>query len=52
MIDGVTGQVLQRVVEKQCEGPVHLAVTENVIVYHYFDSSNQRMLVFDVFDMC
>jgi len=38
IIDTVTGKIIHRVSQKNGKGPVHLAVTENLIVMHYFES--------------
>jgi len=37
LLDGVTGSILERLVYRGGEGPVHLAVSENNIVLEYFN---------------
>lgn len=37
LIDGVTGSIVERILHKNAEGPVHIIQSENVIVYHFWD---------------
>lgn len=37
-IDGVTGVIMDRIVHRFGAGPVHLTQSENVVVYHYWNS--------------
>mmetsp|Transcript_23336 Transcript_23336/g.34932 ORF Transcript_23336/g.34932 Transcript_23336/m.34932 type:complete len:985 (+) Transcript_23336:3-2957(+) len=45
LLDTVTGKVLHRVEQKNGQGPVHLAMTENVVIMHYF---NRKTNIYEI----
>eukprot|EP00245_Coleochaete_scutata_P017709 TRINITY_DN8832_c0_g2_i1.p1 TRINITY_DN8832_c0_g2~~TRINITY_DN8832_c0_g2_i1.p1 ORF type:complete len:1022 (-),score=187.79 TRINITY_DN8832_c0_g2_i1:311-3376(-) len=45
IIDAVSGQILYRVSHQGMQGPVHAVLSENWIVYHYFNSRMHRFEV-------
>ncbi|KAJ3694522.1 hypothetical protein LUZ60_010002 [Juncus effusus] len=52
LIDAVTGRILHRVAHHGAQGPVHSVVSENWVVYHYFNLRAHRyeMSVIEIFD--
>ncbi|CAK9207129.1 unnamed protein product [Sphagnum troendelagicum] len=42
LIDSVTGQILHRVTHPSMQGPVHAVLSENWVVYHYFNLPNHQ----------
>jgi len=40
LIDGITGKIIHRRAQKFGQGPVHLAIAENMVVAHYFNSKS------------
>jgi hypothetical protein len=45
LIDSVTGSVLLRVANRDGEGPVHLTLTENTVIFHYLNTRERRFEV-------
>ncbi|KAJ4794493.1 ER membrane protein complex subunit 1 [Rhynchospora pubera] len=52
LIDTVTGRILHRVTHQGAQGPVHAVVSENWVVYHYFNLRAHRyeMTVIEIYD--
>ncbi|CAM6027580.1 unnamed protein product [Sphagnum balticum] len=52
LIDTVTGRILHRVTHPSMQGPVHAVLSENWVVYHYFNLRNHRyeMSVLETYD--
>ncbi|XP_062231040.1 uncharacterized protein LOC133928637 [Phragmites australis] len=52
LIDAVTGRILHRVTHHGAQGPVHAVVSENWVVYHYFNLRAHRfeMAVIEIYD--
>ncbi|XP_072964279.1 uncharacterized protein [Typha angustifolia] len=52
LIDAVTGRILHRVTHQGAQGPVHAVLTENVVVYHYFNLRAHRyeISVIEIYD--
>ncbi|XP_062179551.1 uncharacterized protein LOC133884219 isoform X2 [Phragmites australis] len=52
LIDAVTGRILHRVTHHGARGPVHAVVSENWVVYHYFNLRAHRfeMAVIEIYD--
>lgn len=52
LIDTVTGRILHRVAHPNMQGPVHAVVSENWVVYHYFNLRQHRyeMSVLEIYD--
>ncbi|XP_020276336.1 ER membrane protein complex subunit 1 [Asparagus officinalis] len=52
LIDAVTGRVLHRVTHQGAQGPIHAVVSENWVVYHYFNLRAHRyeMSVIEIYD--
>ncbi|KAI1306009.1 ER membrane protein complex subunit 1 [Halotydeus destructor] len=42
LLDAVTGHVIYTTTHKRCRGPVHLAHTENSIIYSYYNDKSRR----------
>lgn len=42
LIDGVSGSMVERIIHGGGQGPVSMAMTENVVVYHYFNSESHN----------
>ncbi|KAJ7555394.1 hypothetical protein O6H91_05G035400 [Diphasiastrum complanatum] len=42
LIDTITGQVLHRVTHQDVQGPVHAVLSENWVIYHYFNLRAHR----------
>jgi hypothetical protein len=42
LIDTVTGSILDKTVQVNAEGPVHVIHSENIVVYHYLNNANYR----------
>uniref|UniRef100_A0A1D1Z7X7 ER membrane protein complex subunit 1 n=1 Tax=Anthurium amnicola TaxID=1678845 RepID=A0A1D1Z7X7_9ARAE len=52
LIDTVTGRIMHRVTHLGAQGPIHAVVSENWVVYHYFNLRAHRyeMSVIEVYD--
>ncbi|KAH7658285.1 Quinoprotein alcohol dehydrogenase-like protein [Dioscorea alata] len=52
LIDAVTGRILHRVTHQGAQGPIHAVVSENWVVYHYFNLRAHRyeMSVIEIYD--
>ncbi|KAK8936199.1 hypothetical protein KSP39_PZI013538 [Platanthera zijinensis] len=52
LIDTVTGRILHRVTHQGAQGPVNAVVSENWVVYHYFNLRAHRyeMSVIEIYD--
>ncbi|OAY79607.1 ER membrane protein complex subunit 1 [Ananas comosus] len=52
LIDAVTGRILHRVTHQGAQGPVHAVVSENWVIYHYFNLRAHRyeMSVIEIYD--
>ncbi|KAJ8486416.1 hypothetical protein OPV22_018901 [Ensete ventricosum] len=52
LIDTVSGRILHRVCHQGAQGPVHAVVSENWVVYHYFNLRAHRyeMSVIEIYD--
>ncbi|KAK3137235.1 hypothetical protein QOZ80_5BG0449570 [Eleusine coracana subsp. coracana] len=52
LIDAVNGRILHRVTHHGAQGPVHAVVSENWVVYHYFNLRAHRfeMSVIEIYD--
>ncbi|KAG1330419.1 ER membrane protein complex subunit 1 [Cocos nucifera] len=52
LIDTVTGRILHRVIHQGAQGPIHAVVSENWVVYHYFNLRAHRyeMSVIEIYD--
>ncbi|XP_066361981.1 uncharacterized protein [Miscanthus floridulus] len=52
LIDAVTGRILHRVTHHGAQGPVHAVLSENWVVYHYFNLRAHRfeMAVIEIYD--
>lgn len=52
LIDTVTGRVLHRMSQHGSQGPVHAVLSENWVVYHYFNLQAHRyeMSVIEIYD--
>ncbi|XP_024314379.1 ER membrane protein complex subunit 1 isoform X2 [Brachypodium distachyon] len=52
LIDAVTGRILHRVTHHGAQGPVHAVVSENWVVYHYFNLRAHRfeIAVIEIYD--
>ncbi|XP_020574945.1 ER membrane protein complex subunit 1 [Phalaenopsis equestris] len=52
LIDAVTGRILHRVIHQGAQGPVNAVVSENWVVYHYFNLRAHRyeMSVIEIYD--
>ncbi|MQM09085.1 hypothetical protein Taro_041947 [Colocasia esculenta] len=52
LIDTVTGRILHRMAHLGAQGPIHAVVSENWVVYHYFNLRAHRyeMSVVEVYD--
>ncbi|KAI4380908.1 hypothetical protein MLD38_007043 [Melastoma candidum] len=52
LIDTVTGRILHRMIHKGCQAPVHAVLSENWVVYHYFNLRSHRfeMSVIEIYD--
>ncbi|KAJ0962597.1 hypothetical protein J5N97_027719 [Dioscorea zingiberensis] len=52
LIDAVSGRILHRVTHQGAQGPIHAVVSENWVVYHYFNLRAHRyeMSVIEIYD--
>uniref|UniRef100_A0A8R7JY39 ER membrane protein complex subunit 1 n=2 Tax=Triticum urartu TaxID=4572 RepID=A0A8R7JY39_TRIUA len=52
LIDAVSGRILHRVTHHGAQGPVHAVVSENWVVYHYFNLRAHRfeIAVIEIYD--
>ncbi|KAK1290186.1 hypothetical protein QJS10_CPB18g01096 [Acorus calamus] len=52
LIDVVTGRILHRVTHMGAQGPIHAVLSENWVVYHYFNLRAHRyeMSVIEIYD--
>ncbi|KAG0624001.1 hypothetical protein M758_3G216900 [Ceratodon purpureus] len=52
LIDTVSGRILHRISHPNMQGPVHAVVSENWVVYHYFNLRQRRyeMSVLEIYD--
>lgn len=52
LIDVVTGRLLHRVTHQGAQGPIHAVISENWVVYHYFNLRAHRyeMSVIEIYD--
>ncbi|CAL9160680.1 uncharacterized protein LOC135634952 [Musa acuminata AAA Group] len=52
LIDTVSGRILHRVSHQGAQGPIHAVVSENWVVYHYFNLRAHRheMSVIEIYD--
>lgn len=52
LIDTVTGRILHRVTHHGAQGPIHAVLSENWVVYHYFNLRAHRyeMSVIEIYD--
>ncbi|XP_057957645.1 uncharacterized protein LOC131150740 [Malania oleifera] len=52
LVDTVTGRILHRVTHHGSQGPVHAVISENWVVYHYFNLRAHRyeMSVIEIYD--
>ncbi|KAG2691845.1 hypothetical protein I3760_08G025100 [Carya illinoinensis] len=53
LIDTVTGRILHRMTHHGSQGPVHAVLSENWVVYHYFNLRAHRyeMSVIEIYDL-
>ncbi|GAB5368087.1 hypothetical protein AAMO2058_001288000 [Amorphochlora amoebiformis] len=52
LIDGVTGKIINRFDQKNGQGPIHLALSENSVVMHYFNqkSNSYEITVVELYE--